>query len=137
MTKRKSKPRITAAEMKVLQVLWDAGPGTLSQVHSHLVEQGEDIAYTTVQTQLERLIKKEFVSKTQERPAQYNAKIRPDEVSRPMLDLLLQRVSGAVPMFAHLLKDPSLSSEDFAEMKRLIGEAEQRQKKSDSTGDGK
>jgi len=133
MAKRSKKPRITAAEMKVLQVLWDSGPSMLSQVHSILVEQGEEIAYTTVQTQLERLIKKQFVTKTRRRPAEYDAKIKRDEVSRPMLDLLLQRVTGAVPLFAHLVKDSSLSSEDFAEMKRLIAEAEKRQKQSDQS----
>ena len=43
-----------------------------------------------------------------------------------MLDLLLERVSGPVPMLAHLLQDPSLTRDDFERIKKLIAEAEQR-----------
>ena len=36
------------------------------------------------------------------------------------------RVSGPVPMLAHLLQDPSLTREDFDKIKKLIAEAEER-----------
>lgn len=85
---------------------------------------GEQVGYTTVQTRLERLVAKGVVSKSGDRPAKYQAAIAPEEVSGPLLDLLLQRVSGAVPLFAQLIQDPTLTREDLAEMKRLIAEAE-------------
>ena len=63
---------------------------------------GERIGYTTVQTRLERLVEKRAVAKSTERPAQYQAAVQPGEVSAPLLNMLLERVSGAAPLIAHL-----------------------------------
>ena len=53
-------------------------------------------------------------------PPPYRAAISPDDVSTPFLDLLLERVTGPVPLVAHLVQDPSLTPEDLDEMQRLI-----------------
>ncbi|MCA9219458.1 MAG: BlaI/MecI/CopY family transcriptional regulator, partial [Planctomycetales bacterium] len=83
---------------------------------------------TTVQTRLERLVEKGVVKKSATRPATYSAAVEPEDVSGPLLDLLLDRVSGAVPLFAHLIENSSLTADELNEMKRLIAEAERRQK---------
>lgn len=127
MAKQKPTERFAPGEISILRLLWDLGASTLSEAHAEIVRRGEQIGYTTVQTRLERLVAKNVVSKTSDRPAKYQAAIAPDEVSGPLLDLLLERVSGAVPLFAQLIQDPTLTREDLAEMKRLIAEAEQKQ----------
>lgn len=126
MAKHKPTERFAPGEINILRLLWDLGACTLSEAHAEIVRRGEPIGYTTVQTRLERLVAKNVVSKSNERPAKYQAAIAPEEVSGPLLDLLLERVSGAVPLFAQLIQDPALTREDLAEMKRLINAAEKQ-----------
>ena len=128
MKKAKVQGRFSAAEMNLLRLLWDFGNVTLSEAHAEMVRRGEKIGYTTVQTRLERLVDKKVVAKSTTRPASYSAIVDPSDVSGPLLDLLLDRVSGVVPLVAHLLQDSSLTPTDLKEMKRLIAAAERKQK---------
>jgi len=41
-------------------------------------------------------------------------------VSEPLLNLLVERVSGPVPLVAQLLQEASLTPADLQEIKRLI-----------------
>lgn len=133
MGRKQQKPsRHTAAELSILQMLWEEGPLTLSEAHAAMTRQGQSIGYTTVQTRLERLVDKRAVAKSDERPARYQAAVEPQEVSAPLLDLLLKRVSGPAPLIAHLVQNPSLSSDDLAEIKRLVAEAEKRMRRDHS-----
>lgn len=132
--------RLTGPEIEVVQMLWQRGPLSLSEAHEAMQAEGQKIGYTTVQTRLERLVDKRVVNKSASRPAKYSAAVSPDEVGRPLIDLLLQRVTGPVPLVAHLLEDPSLSADDLAEMKRLIDQAERKaqsggQRRADSSSD--
>ena len=43
------------AEFGVLKALWDKGPATVREVLVHLHDRGRRVAYTTVQTLLNRL----------------------------------------------------------------------------------
>ncbi|MCI0541011.1 MAG: BlaI/MecI/CopY family transcriptional regulator [Verrucomicrobiales bacterium] len=127
MLKRKNHERpqrLSAGDMSLMQMLWQKGPVSLSEAHRAMCELQGDVGYTTVQTRLDRLVAKKAVRKSTDRPTRYEAVLKPEEVSRPMMSLLLERVSGAVPLVAHLVNDPSVSAEDLKEMKRLIQDAE-------------
>jgi BlaI family transcriptional regulator, penicillinase repressor len=126
MAKSEEKHRLSEGEMNMMRMLWEKGQVSLSEAHQAMGNRGETVGYTTVQTRLERLVKKGVVTKSAGRPAKYGSAIQPEQVSAPMLDLLLERVSGPVPMLAHLLQDPSLTRNDFEKIKKLIAEAEQR-----------
>lgn len=123
MAKRKKTPRLSAGEMEILQMLWRDGAVTLSEAHRGL---DREIGYTTMQTRLNRLVEKGVVTRSKQRPAQYEAAVRPEEVGARHLDLLLERVSGGsvVPLIAHLMKDPSLTKDELAELKQLVKQAE-------------
>jgi BlaI family penicillinase repressor len=123
MSKRRKHPRLSAGELEIVQMLWRAGPATLSEAHA-AVER--PIGYTTVQTRLNRLVDKGVVARTAERPARYTAAVAPEEVSARHLDLLLERVSDGsiVPLVAHLVRDRTLSAGEIAELKQLIATAE-------------
>ena len=122
MTKRKA-ARLSAGEMEILQMLWRAGPVTLSEAQAAL---DRPLGYTTVQTRLNRLVDKRLVTRTADRPARYAAAVAPQEVTARHLDLLVERVTGGsvVPLVAHLVRDRALSSADIAELKQLIAAAE-------------
>jgi predicted transcriptional regulator len=126
MSKRQKPPRLSAGEMEIMQMLWRSGPVTLSEAQANL---GREIGYTTIQTRLNRLVEKKLARRTAERPAQYSAAIEPAEVSAGHLNLLVERTGGSVvPLVAHLVRDWTLSSDEIAELKKLITEAEQQAK---------
>ncbi len=121
---RRRVPRLSAAEMQVLEMLWREGPVTISQAHRSL---GLPIGYTTVQTRLNRLAGKGLISRGTGRPALYAAAVSRDDVCHGDLNLLVNRVSGGVvPLVAHLVRERSLSAEEVDELKALIAEAESR-----------
>ncbi|MFT5523333.1 MAG: BlaI family penicillinase repressor [Pirellulaceae bacterium] len=128
MAKRKtrSKIEVTRGETLLLRMLWEHGPVSLSQAHLAMQQMGQKIGYTTVQTRLERLVGKGLAVKSNSRPATFQAAIEPAEISGSVIDGLLERVAGAVPLFAQLIQDPLLSLDDVSEMKKILADAESR-----------
>lgn len=129
-------PRLTSGELEILAALWRTGPGTISDVHTAL---GQPIGYTTVQTRLNRLVSKGVVTKTDERPAHYQAGFGPDEVSRRDLEELVGRVNRGqvVPLVAYLVRDRTLTRDEIDDLRRLIDEAEQQVGQEKGAGRGK
>ena len=78
MVKHEKTPRLSAGELEILQMLWRDGPVTISEARRGL---GRRIGYTTVQTRLNRLVEKGIVTRTAERPANYQAAVAPEVVS--------------------------------------------------------
>ena len=58
-TQRKTEQALTPLELEIMQVLWAAGASTVSEVQPRLKAQ---LAYTTVQTMLNVLLRKNKVS---------------------------------------------------------------------------
>lgn len=123
--RKRSVPRLSAAELEILQMLWHAGGVTILEAQQAL---GLPIGYTTVQTRLNRLTKKGVVNRSKERPAKYSAAITQNDVRGGDLDLLVTKVSNGqvTPLVAHLISRKSISKEEFAELRKLIDEAEKR-----------
>lgn len=123
MAKKQNVPRLLASELEILEMLWRTESVTIAEARDGL---GGDIGYTTVQTRLNRMVKKGIVRRSRTTPAKYSAGITPGEVTGQDLDLLLERVSGGrvVPLVAHLVKDRGLSSAEIEELKRLVQGAE-------------
>ncbi|WP_231602881.1 BlaI/MecI/CopY family transcriptional regulator [Neorhodopirellula pilleata] len=135
MNKPRRTNRFTAAEMELFRLLWDHDTVTLAEAHQAMLASGATIGYTTVQTRLERLVDKGVVGKSATRPASYHALVGPSDVSGPLLDLLKERVSGIVPLVAHLLQNSVLTEQELREMRQLIADAEQRCGKTKSSSD--
>lgn len=127
MKKRRTRVRLAAGEIEILEILWRDKSVTISQTHATLER---NVGYTTVQTRLNRMVDKGLVRKSGSHPARYVAAIQPDEVSRRDLDVLVRRVTGGqvVPLVAHLVKDRELSHEEIRELKDLILEVERNSK---------
>jgi predicted transcriptional regulator len=117
--------RLAAGELEMLQMLWRSPGVTILEAHEAL---GLPIGYTTVQTRLNRLVKKGVATRTPDRPARYSAAITPADVRQDDLDMLVERVSeGRVaPLVAHLLERHNVSPEELAELKRLVAAAEKK-----------
>ena len=125
--------RLSAGELKILEMLWREDGVTILEAQRAL---GLPIGYTTVQTRLNRLVKKRLATKTRTRPARYRAAITPQHVCADDLDTLVRRVSEGkvVPLVAQLVTSRSLTPEEIGELKQLIAQAEKRVKSPRATG---
>lgn len=124
---RTSNANPTEGELELLKLLWDNGALSLAEVHERV---GREVGYTTVQTRLNRLVDKGWVEKQKAGrvPTRYAAVIEPDSVRETQLTDFVERVAqgSVVPLVAHLVQGASLTSDELAELKKLIRDAERR-----------
>ena len=122
---KKQPPRLLASELEVLEMLWTAGSVSIVEGQRAL---GGNVGYTTVQTRLNRMVKKGFVKRSRSKPAKYSAALAREDVVSGDLNLLLEKVSGGsvIPLVAHLVKDRSLSAAEVQELRELINEADRQ-----------
>lgn len=117
----------TEGELELLKLLWEHGSLSLAEAHERL---GRNVGYTTVQTRLNRLVDKGWLEKHKAggSPTRYSAVIEPDSVRETQLSNFVERVAqgSVVPLVAHLVQGASLSSEELAELKKLVRDAERR-----------
>lgn len=123
--KRVKIPRLTAGEIELLGILWQAGSVTIAEAQRLFPR---PVGYTTVQTRLNRLVKKGVALKSDDRPARYAPAITREQVSAGDLRFLLDGVTGGrvVPLVAHLVRERSLPRQEIEDLKRLIAEVEAR-----------
>ncbi len=123
MAKSKRVPRLLASELEILEMLWRSESVTIVEAQRAMHEQA---AYTTIQTRLNRMVKKGLVRKSRSSPAKYSAGISSEEVTSHDLGLLVEKVTRGrvVPLVAHLVKDRSLTATEVSELRKLIAEAE-------------
>lgn len=124
MTKKQI-PRLLASELEILEMLWRADSVTI--VEGQRALEGK-AGYTTVQTRLNRMVKKGLVKRSRSRPARYSAALQPEDVAMQDLDLLLEKVSrgSVLPLVAHLVKNRSLTVDEIRELRQLISDAERQ-----------
>jgi BlaI family transcriptional regulator, penicillinase repressor len=120
------RPALSKGEMEVARVLWELGEATVRQVYESFPDERE-IDFTTVQTYLRRLETKGYASARLEgRTRVYRPKVKPGTVIRETVDDLVDRLFGgeSLPLVRHLIEDRSLSSEELAELRRLLEASE-------------
>ena len=113
------------AELEVLKVLWEHGPGTVREVLAHLHDLGRRVAYTTVQTSLTRLENKQFVrSNKSEFAFVYRARVSRGRVTRSRLDTLVKQLydGAAGPLVLQLIRTERFTPEEVDELQNLIDE---------------
>ena len=125
--------RLLASELEILDVLWKHGPLSIIEVQRHLPE---GVSYTTVQTRLNRMVGKELLDRTPERPSKYSAGISRQSASATDLKLLVKRVGQGhiVPLVAQLIQSRPLKPEEYTELRELIDEAQRKAQKARKSG---
>ena len=121
---------LTPLELEIMQVLWDAGPGPVSAVQERL---GGDLAYTTVQTMLNVLLRKKKVRRTQVgRAFTYEAAVTRDRATGAALKDLVSRMFGgsSEAMLMALINTQAITPEQLARAAELV-------KRGDDEGDDK
>ncbi len=91
-SKPKTRETLTPLELEIMQVLWETGPCTVSEMQPKLKA---ELAYTTVQTMLNVLLRKNKVNRVQEgRAFRYRATVSRERATGGALSDLVRRMFG-------------------------------------------
>lgn len=107
--------KLTAAELNVMQTLWDDGPASIRELLEKYPGKPQ-AAYTTVQTLVYRLEKKGALRRKRKIGGAhiFEAVISRHVAQRRMLDDLLEFFGGRTqPLMSHLIESGKLSLDDI------------------------
>jgi len=116
---------LTPLELQIMQVLWTGGPATVAAVQEQL---GTDLAYTTVQTMLNVLLRKKKVRRTPAgRAFTYEAAVSREGATGAAIKDLVSRMFGGSgeAMLMALIDTQQVTPEQIARAAKLVnGETE-------------
>jgi predicted transcriptional regulator len=119
----------------IMQVLWkqgEQGEAAAADVHRALWQERR-LAPTTIATMLAKMERKGVVThRTEGRRYLYRPTVTESEVRRSMLGDLTDRLfDGSVAaVVSHLLEEREIDPDELDELRRLIAEAERRERRS-------
>lgn len=116
--------RISPAESRVMQALWEHGPQTPDEIVARLTAE-QDWGEATVKTLVHRLLKKGAVrSERTGGQVRYSPLIGRDDYVQAESQDLLDRLFGGqlAPMVAHFARHRTLTHEEAKRLKALIEE---------------
>ncbi len=122
--RRKRSEQLTPLELEIMNVLWDRGPATVHAVQSRL---GRGLAYTTVQTMLNVLVRKGKAKRTlAQRAYCYRASITREKALGQTLKDVVQRIFGgsAEALVMSLVETKQLTPETLRRLNALVTEEE-------------
>jgi predicted transcriptional regulator len=115
---------LTPLELKIMQVLWESGPSTVSEVQAKL---GSDLAYTTVQTMLNVLLNKSKVKRVQEgRAFRYQPSVTRERAEGSAVRDLVKRMFGGSPeaLLMAMVEARQISPEELERIAQRLASAE-------------
>jgi predicted transcriptional regulator len=118
-------PLPTDAELEILQILWDAGPQTVREVHAALKK--KKTGYTTVLKQMQVMTDKGLVERNERfRSHVYTATQPRNSTQQGLINDLLQRAfsGSAKSLVLGALSARPVSTQELAEIKRAIRDYE-------------
>ena len=128
MTRRELKD-LGAAELEVLKILWEREPATVRDVLNSLHARGRELAYTTVQTLLNRLESKGVVTSNKSGLAfVYRSVVSRERIANQRLTRLLHQLydGAAAPLVLHLMETEEFSSDEISELHALIDQLDKK-----------
>ena len=124
--KEKSKPTLTPLELEIMQVLWENGAATVTEVIPKLKA---ELAYTTVQTMLMVLLRKGKVKRTQEgRAFRYRPVVSRERASGSAVEDLVRRMFGgsAEALLMAMVDTRQISAKELERLAKKVAAAEQQ-----------
>ena len=118
-------------ELDIMKALWDSGGGTVAEVHELLVERRGNVAYTTVQTMLNRLEEKGHVRREKVgRAYTYKPVMKEPAAAKVAVRRVIDRFFGGDPaaLATHLVEG-TVSERDLARIEALIASRREGEKK--------
>lgn len=125
---KRAKQTLTPLELKIMQTLWTAGPCKVAEVQSALQA---DLAYTTVQTMLNILLRKGQVKRTQEGKAfRYHPVVSRQRATGGAIDDLIRRMFGgsAEALLMTMVDARQIGAGQLRRLAKKVAEAERRER---------
>jgi BlaI family penicillinase repressor len=122
---------LTPLELEIMQVLWQAGPCTVAEVQPKL---RAELAYTTVQTMLNVLLRKGKVKRTPDgRAFRYRPAVTRERATGNALSDLVKRMFGGSgeALLMAMVDTRQISSEELARVAQRLAAAENRGREED------
>jgi BlaI family transcriptional regulator, penicillinase repressor len=120
---------LTPLELEIMQVLWQAGPCTVAEVQPKLKA---ELAYTTVQTMLNVLLRKNKVKRVQEgRAYRYRPAVSRERATGNALSDLVKRMFGgsSEALLMAMVDTQQISAEELARVAQKLAAAEAKPSK--------
>ncbi len=120
----------TGAELEILNILWEAQPLTVREVHEKLV-QTKEIGYTTALKIMQNMTSKGFLGREPNgKNHLYYAIYKKEETRGRLLDRFLDSTFGgsASSLVMQLLGNSKTNRNEMEEIKRILTEMENNQK---------
>lgn len=124
MPRKKATQRLTPLELDIMNVLWEIGAAPVTAVQERLAP-AHDLAYTTVQTMLNVLLRKGKVKRTLvERAYHYKAAVTREKAVGGAVRDLVQRAFGgsAEALVMSLVETRQLSAEELKRLQKIVEE---------------
>lgn len=121
---RSASSNLTPLELEIMKVLWEAGPSTVAEVRARLAS---ELAYTTVQTMLNVLLRKGKARRVQHgRAFRYRAAVSRERASGSALSDLVNRMFGgsSEALLMAMVDTRQITAEELARVARRLAEAE-------------
>jgi predicted transcriptional regulator len=121
---QKQPEALTPLELEIMQVLWQEGGCTVSEVQPRLQA---TLAYTTVQTMLNVLLRKKKVVRVQEgRAFRYKAAVSRERATSGALKDLVGRMFGGSPeaMLMAMVDTRQITAEELERVARRLANTE-------------
>jgi predicted transcriptional regulator len=116
----------TAAELQILQVLWERGPSTVRDVHQALKEE-KALGYTTVLKLMQIMTAKGLLRRDEQQRAHvYEAEQPAEKTKRQLAADVLERVfdGSARELMLHALASQRSTRKEIEELRSLLDEHE-------------
>lgn len=118
-------------QLAIMQVLWDLGEGTVTDVHQALLAE-RGLAPTTIATMLKKMEDKGVIAHRAEgRKFIYEPTVSQDQVRRSMVAEITERLFGGDPvaLVNHLLSRHEIQPAELSGLERMITEAKKKEGK--------
>lgn len=122
MPRRKPPEHLTPLELEIMKVLWQSGPASVQDVQQRVAGQ-RPLAYTTVQTMLNILVRKGRAKRTLvDRSYRYRAAISREKAAGNTLRDLVQRMFGgsAEALVMSLVETRQLTPETLKRLNDML-----------------
>ena len=127
---REASDQPTDVELAILRVLWDRGEATVREVHLDLADENRGLSSTLKMMQV--MLEKGLLRRNNEvRPQLYRPSKKQAKTQIGLLDSVALKAFGgsAKSIVTSLVSNKRLSGEEIAELKELLAEAENPNKK--------
>lgn len=126
---RKTSETLTEAELRIMQVLWQKGPGTVQQVLDALPVEQSPLAYNTILTTIRILERKGYVEHSKDGRAHvYIPLVAQEEASRSEIRHLVSRFfrNSHEDLVLNILEDRGIAPQELDRLRRMLEEADQK-----------